>query len=140
MMKNVTEMGIGTWIFALTLLIGIIIYYKKKNNRIILDSFPNIKKDKLLMADLTIFFKENYEKVSIYNKSSIPVAIRLLKSPTMNIGFDQEKYDGKQLIVATFFDKESNKISEEHSMLFITKELDNTVKDAFGDKEMIVLS
>lgn len=93
-------------------------------------NYPNIKELELLkMEDVIVFFrkKEVLEKLKS-NENIIAVAIRENK---------KDYYE----ILCTLYDQEKKEILniDECSLIFKTKNIDKDLKNAFGDKDMIIL-
>ncbi|WP_297284997.1 hypothetical protein [uncultured Brachyspira sp.] len=93
-------------------------------------NYPNIKELELLkMEDVIVFFrkKEVLEKLKS-NENIIAVAIRENK---------KDYYE----ILCTLYDQQKKEILniDECSLIFKTKNIDKDLKNAFGDKDMIIL-
>ena len=107
--------------------IGIIIAFANKFSK----KFYNIKEvDILKMEDIIIFFKQKevFDKLSS-NKNFISVAIK------------ENKKDYYQ-IVLTIYDKSKEEVLniDNCALMFKAKDIDTDLKNAFGDKDMIVLN
>jgi len=120
------------------IIIGLIIYFRRRKNEIDLSKLNREEIDLLLLVDLTNYIKESF--IRINDKSIEPIVLNLKKSPTKGISFNENEYKGKHIYVATFYNKEKEEIVEEFSKVFIAKKIDETIIQAFGDKNMIVLT
>ena len=48
--------------------------------------------------------------------------------------------EGFKYFVLTYYNESKEEILEDNTLIVATKEIDSNLKDAFGDKEMIVLN
>lgn len=107
--------------------IGIIVAITNKFSK----KLYNVKEvDILKMEDIIIFFKQKevFDKLSS-NKNFISVAIK------------ENKKDYYQ-IVLTIYDKSKEEVLniDNCALMFKAKDIDTDLKNAFGDKDMIVLN
>lgn len=131
------------------IIIAIIIIYffisSNKNNKtsdkINLENLNKKEVEKLLMVDLSDYFKSNYKAVIEKHPKSKPVALKLTSSQNENnIYFDEEKYKKKHIIITTFYDEKTGKILIDNTIVYVCDEVDDTIIETFGDKELIVFS
>lgn len=103
--------------------IGIITAFAKK-------SYETKEVEILKMEDVIIFFKkkEVFDKL-VSNNNFMAVAIK-------------ENKNGYYQIICTIYDKNKEKVSniDNCTLMFKAKNIDNDLKNAFGDKDMIVLN
>lgn len=120
-MKKVILPLIGT---AAVLTIGAVLFLKNKS------LFIKVKKCNFLkMEDVIAFFKNKdiIQKLKS-NKDFIAVAIKEYKN-------------NRYHIICTLYDKAKEEVLDinDYSFMFKTKDIDNDLKNAFSDKDMIVL-
>lgn len=127
----------------------IVIYFfvsnNKKNkietNKISLENLNKKEVDKLLMIDLVDNLKKQFPSVVKKYPNSKPIALKLTSSQNKNnIFFDEKKYKGKHIIIATFYDEKKAEIVENETTVYICNQLDDVIINEFGDKELIVFS
>lgn len=140
-MKNITEEQLTIGVVIIFVIIGVVYFFIKNKDKknIDIESFHPIVVDLLLMVDITNYLKEHYSSVISEYPNIHPVAIRLKTSPSNNIVFDIEKYKNKNIILITFYNQDDENIIEKFIRVYVTNELDKTVIDAFGDKDMLIL-
>lgn len=131
------------------IIIAIIIIYffisSNKNNKtsdkINLENLNKKEVEKLLMVDLSDYFKSNYNPVIEKHPKSKPVALKLTSSQNENnIHFDEKKYKDKHIIIATFFNEKTGEILIDYTTVFICKNIDDTINETFSDKNLIIFS
>ena len=105
-------------------ILSFIPFFKKE------DYFKNvIEKDILKMEDLIIFFKsENVMEKLKSDENILAVSIR---------SKDKDYYQ----VACTLYDNEKKEIidSENYTLVFKSKKLDDNLTNAFNDKDMIIL-
>ena len=69
-------------------------------------------------------------------KDNKPVIFPIKESNDYGIIFEE----GFKYFVLTYYNESKGEILEDNTLVVATKEIDSNLKDAFGDKEMIVLN
>lgn len=114
---------------------------KEQTNEISLENLNKKEVDKLLMVDLVDNIKKQFPSVVKKYPNSKPIALKLTSSQNKNnIYFDEKKYKGKHIIIATFYDEKKGEIVEDKTTVYICNQLEDVIVNEFGDKELIVFS
>ena len=89
------------------------------------------------MEKLTLHYvKEYFVKQGVSIKDNKPVMFPIKESNDYGIVFEE----GFKYFVLTYYNESKEEILEDNTLIVATKEIDSNLKDAFGDKEMIVLN
>ena len=90
--------------------------------------------DKLTLAYVSDYFKKSYKAVVKVHPNVIPIVLKVKGDIFGN-------NDADSLFFAlTYYNKDTNGILEDNTKNIKTKSIDVNLKDAFGDKDMLVLS
>lgn len=119
-------------ISSVVVLGGITAYFLLRRNT---KKVSELKQDKV--EKLTLHYvKEYFVKQGVSIKDNKPVMFPIKESNDYGIVFEEDfKY-----FVLTYYNESKGEILEDNTLIVATKEIDSNLKDAFGDKEMIVLN
>lgn len=133
-MNNIYIVGI---IFAILCFVSIVFIYLKKRSINESGEYDVKEFDTLLMADITIFFKEKYPLVLKEHPEAKAIA---LKTPNNSMINEKSIDNLGNSIVCTFYNDQSGEIISNQTLVCKYKILDEILEEKFGDKEMLVLS
>lgn len=119
-------------ISSVVVLGGIAAYLLLKRNT---KKVSELKQDKV--EKLTLHYvKEYFVKQGVSLKDNKPVMVLIKESNDYGIVFEE----GFKYFALTYYNESKGEILEDNTLIVATKEIDSNLKDAFGDKEMIVLN
>lgn len=123
-------------IYVIFIVIGLIAFFVfKRKKKSVLPHYQTKEFDTLLMADISIYFKEKYKEVIKQHPNLVPVA---LKTPNNSI-FKNSSIDKLgTCIVCTFYDENTGEIISEETLVCSYNKLDETLSEQFGNETMIV--
>ena len=119
-------------ISSLVVLGGITAYFLLRRNT---KKVFELKRDKI--EKLTLHYvKEYFVKQGVSLKDNKPVMVLIKESNDYGIVFEE----GFKYFALTYYNESKGEILGDNTLIVATKEIDSNLKDAFGDKEMIVLN
>lgn len=92
------------------------------------------------LKNLVNWFKSKYREVTLKKPDAVPVALKIKEliekgdHNTLNAGLK------KQMIVNTFYDEAAEEILIDHTEVVEYGTLDRETQEAFGDKDMLILT
>lgn len=91
------------------------------------------KVEKLTLHDVKEYFLQ--QKIGSTDNRRILLFVKENSKNDFGIIFER----GFQYLVLTYYDQNREEVQLENTLVIAAKELDSNLKDAFGDKEMLVL-
>ena len=91
------------------------------------------KVEKLTLHDVKEYFLQ--QKIGSTDNRRILLFVKENSKNDFGIIFER----GFQYLVLTYYDQNREEVQLENTLVISAKELDSNLKDAFGDKEMLVL-
>ena len=120
-------------------LLGAAYYFTNKKEDGVEEPLLQVEEmDKLTLAYVSDYFKKSYEAVKEVHPKVIPVVLKVKGDVFGNVFGNN---DADSLFFAlTYYNKDTEEILEDNAKYIKTKSIDVNLKDAFGDKDMLVLS
>lgn len=123
----------NNWILALAAgaaLVGVSIYLLRKRRKTI--DVETV--DTLTLYYVKNYFKNNYKPIVETTPNIVPV---LLKSDGKTFNDNSTEYS---YYILTYYNRDTEEILENDTKYIRAKKLDTNLTDAFGDKDMLILS
>lgn len=117
------------------IILGGVAYFllRKERSKNTILKLKQKKVEKLTLHDVKEYFLQ--QKIGSTDNRRILLFVKENSKNDFGIIFER----GFQYIVLTYYDENREEVQLENTLVIAAKELDSNLKDAFGDKEMLVL-
>lgn len=117
------------------IILGGVAYFllRKERSKNTILKLKQKKVEKLTLHDVKEYFLQ--QKIGSTDNRRILLFVKENSKNDFGIIFER----GFQYLVLTYYDENREEVQLENTLVIAAKELDSNLKDAFGDKEMLVL-
>lgn len=117
------------------IILGGVAYFllRKERSKSAILKLKQKKVEKLTLHDVKEYFLQ--QKIGSTDNRRILLFVKENTKNDFGIIFER----GFQYLVLTYYDENREEVQLENTLVIAAKELDSNLKDAFGDKEMLVL-
>lgn len=124
-----------TLLISSVIILGGVAYFllRKERSKNTVLKLKQKKVEKLTLHDVKEYFLQ--QKIGSTDNRRILLLVKENSKNDFGIIFER----GFQYLVLTYYDENREEVQLENTLVIAAKELDSNLKDAFGDKEMLVL-
>ena len=124
-----------TLLISSVIILGGVAYFllRKERSKNTVLKLKQKKVEKLTLHDVKEYFLQ--QKIGSTDNRRILLLVKENSKNDFGIIFER----GVQYLVLTYYDENREEVQLENTLVIAAKELDSNLKDAFGDKEMLVL-